>query len=163
MIHSPIDILNKCNYYIKYDYANSIGTVTVSLLEHNKTTFEWDKDSLLLSISDEKAGNYQIECPPYVAPLLCYTILYNLCDYYKYPYYLVQFYHNGIRTNSFVYEIIDQNDDINLKKFEYLSIIVEDLLVEGLWPDHIELAQENEINDGLSIILSYLYGTEFNI
>lgn len=128
------------------------GTINTCLYQTYQTIIIWNNDDLSLSINNEK-----IYCPKYAAPILAYTILHNECDYYKYPIYLVKYFLNDIKISNFKFTIFDKNDEISIKRYTDLDIIVTDMLVNGLWPDHVDLAKEYNIYDGLKTIIDYQY------
>lgn len=157
MLSAP-QILKKANYYIEY---NNNDTNFSSIISKSWSAefymIQWDATTKTLFNTFDKTD---IECPAYVAKSLVYLILNNILLKWKYPYEYVIFSKNEIRilTMEFGLEL----DSDSLSKSDDLLALAKEIVFMGFRPEHVALAKEFNIYDGLMILMRYYLNVTSN-
>lgn len=152
------DILLESGWYISYniDYTNQCVDIVsnLSTKEIYKIKYQSFEDRVTLTYDNGTI----LRVPDYAAPVILMGSLYRICKKHKFRYSYVISYIGFERSEEpdFNLALVQKNTD----KFENLKTLAYDIIENGLSLEHISLASDGDIIDGLRAFLKVYPGVE---
>ena len=150
------NILINANYYIEYNYLGDNKSDLYVSWEKQKITFVYDKEFKILKTED---NSIIIEnCPDYCTGIIINLFCRKICETRKYSFDLLIRKKHGNLINGFYF-----GDSENDEKGYILNEIYTEILNSGLNPAHVDLVQENNLQDGFTLIMELMFGMKVEI
>lgn len=145
------DVLKECDYLIEYNFdGKNQAIIKCPFLENKTICIKWNP---ALKAIVNTWTNEAIECPEYAVPVLAHFVLKAICEYFKYPYDFVLFKLQDNNTTSFYFDIEEKSE-----KTKDLNDLAQDLMNNGVRPEHFLLAEQFEVKEGFKALVEYFLG-----
>lgn len=151
MLKFTKEILKDCDYLIEYDFdGKNQAIIKCPFVDAGTIVIKWNPTikSLVNTWTNEA-----IECPDYAAAIIAQFILQEICKYFKYPYHFVLFKLQNNNTTLFYFDVSK-----NIKKSKDLDDLSQDIMNNGVRPEHFLIAEQFEIGEGFKALVEYYLG-----
>lgn len=150
------DVLQKANYYIKYNYLKKSNSAILSFVVDNdpfELVFRFDNKSNTLFMSNGKRDK-AIPCSARVAPLVVKAYLHRIAKIKNYPIKYIIYQRDGNIVNT---GFSFQESEKLSKDFVYL---LWDIIDCGLTDEHIAIAKDEGIWEEMKSFIAAIWPIE---
>jgi hypothetical protein len=149
---TPLEILEKCNYLIKYFYNEGDNHAILHILLDKQKIYKFTYEN------GEFKTNYQditIKCPKYASLAYLSFFIQEICKEEEYPAFRIKKLFNNNPSN--LIRFLDVSEEETLQSM-YLQDLLEEYSRYGLRKNIIEKATMVEITDGLYPLVGHHLG-----
>ena len=159
MLLKTKEILEKSNYYIRYDYYDKEqGSELYISWKNIRYTFRYDYEKHELHSSYE---NIIIPCEEYMVPCLIDLLLNSISSNHGYSGSLILKYYKGNFVINTLFDSI--GDKEQSEKFQNLLELYQDMLMNNVMPEHFDLAKEHNIENGYKLLAELYLGVSIEL
>jgi hypothetical protein len=147
-------VLKNVNYIISWNFSKVDGGVIKIHNENKEYKIKWNEKTKSV---ESTYGMHKIKCDKYAASCVAKLMVYDILADYNYPIQFLDLYYEGNPSTNFFFEIISDDNEFN--KEENLQNLFQSVINDGLLPEHVALAVDNNIwFGGLNVLVENMYG-----
>lgn len=159
MLLKTKEILEKSNYYIRYDYHDKERGSEIYISWKNIRyifRYDYEKQELYSSYED-----IVISCEEYIVPCLVDLLLNSIASEFGYSGKLILKYYKGNFVINTLFDSMSNKEQSD--KFQNLLELYQDMMVNNVVPEHFELAKEHNIQDGYRLLAELYLGVSIEL